>query len=844
MDEPEVLKELRSLILTKTGIRNITPADCKTISIEISKALHKNVSETTIKRLFGFAMVRHNFSKFTLTTLSEYVHGERLIIGNDSRPDHAESKGFNWNEVEEKARRITEFTIKSIKNRSGIPYEMTVSRKFSEHDFDDFYKSSHSFTAFISQPGYGKTIILSHLAEKILQSKTITSEHTMLVFINAYSLLNKEANQINFESQLKNMLGLTSNETLFTHAEHHHRETGGKLLIFLDGFSEIILKRDLKNQLFDGIIDFICSIEESDGVKLVMSMRSTTWARFYDRIRYSNFLKKKWFQGNYFNLNDVSNVPPLTEKEVDMIIRKIDHLDHKKVNPRLKTQLKFPFHIQLYYQLKEEDPDFNYSTNITFYELISRFIQDKIYKSNYYTEKILFLKRVVQLTDYGRKQDSVSKDDLIGELSAFKNAYSDLLADGILMEERFMESFHPKEYVRFIHPHIFEYFLFVELLEKFQLRIDDKFFDYIQEEYKSNHSRFQILQWTIRFMIRIGDFEWFHQVFRMDLTPYERNYLLLFIAENLDFRTKYTQDQLTPVQTNLIHAAMLNELMSFDFLDSCYREAITSLIQIATDEEHKLIYSSLLGIYDLLSLDSAKISQTRKAIGKLKPGSWNINPETILEIAENKIAGSPQVKDPALLERLEKNMSPDVIVSELTMKDAVAAILTIHCAMLLNDAMGTAELLNSLSNKFEPVLKENSPFTILFLSLKNLIAQMLQLPERNREQEISLKPASGSSQHTGYSESISKMAQAFQFYQDGEYRQSTATAYECLEVYKRYSIIMDCMIAYELIIRNYKITQDTIKQNELMYERLCFAEDHHVSAKLFNAVQETIKVRR
>lgn len=844
MDEPEVLKELRSLILTKTGIRNITPADCKTISIEISKTLNKNVSETTIKRLFGFAMVRHNFSKFTLTTLSEYVNGERLMVRNDYALNEAEPKGFNWNEVEEKARRITEFTIKSIKNRSGIPYEMTVSRKFSEHDFDDFYKSNYSFTTFISQPGYGKTIILSHLAEKILHAKTVTSAQTTLVFINVYSLLNKEDNQINFETQLKSILGLTSGETLFTHAENHYKETGGKLLIFLDGFSEIILKRDLKNQLFDGIIDFICSIEESNGVKLVMSMRSTTWSRFYDRIRNSSFLKKKWFQGNYFNLNDVSNVPPLTEKEVDMIIRKIDHLDHKKVNPRLKTQLKFPFHIQLYYQLKEEDPDFNYSTNITFYELISRFIQDKIYKSNYYTEKILFLKKVIQLTDYGRKQDSVSKDDLIGELSAFKNAYSDLLADGILMEERFMESFHPKEYVRFIHPHIFEYFLFVELLEKFQLRIDDKFFDHIQEEYKSNHSRFQILQWTIRFMIRIGDFEWFDQVFKMELTPYERNYLLLFIAENLDYRTKYTQDQLSATQMNLLHEAILGELMSFDFLDSCYKEAITSFIQISTNDDHLLIYHSLLAVYDLIALDPNKISQTRKAIGKLKPGSWNINPETILEIAYSKITTTANVKDFTLLDRLEKNMLPADIVSELNVKDAIGAILTIHCALLLNEPVRIVELVVSLSNKFEPVLREDSQFTSLFLSIQNLVGQMFQISGREREETSLLKLAAGLQQQTGYSESLSKLAQAFRFYQDGKHQQSISVANECLEVYKRHSLIMNCMITYELIIKNYKVIQDTIKQNELMYERLCFAEDRHLSAKLFNAIQETVKVKR
>ncbi|RZK77108.1 MAG: hypothetical protein EOO92_13505, partial [Pedobacter sp.] len=433
MDEASVLNELRNLILLKTGIRTITPADCKRISIEISKTLNKNVSETTIKRLFGFAMVRHNFSKFTLTTLAEYVNDVNSGQLKELLPSGDVQGKSNLRLIHEKATRITEFTIKSIRNRSGIPYNMTVPRKFSEHDFDDFFKSSYSFTAFISQPGYGKTIILSHLAERFLSEISSQSNgKSTLLFVTIYSLFNKENVQSNFESLLKDQLGIPDDESLISLANENYKNTGGKLLIFLDGFSEILIQKDLKKQLFDNIIDFICTIEDSNAIKIIMSMRSTTWSRFYDCIRSSAFLKRKWFPGNYFNLTDISNVPALTEKEVDTIISKIDHLDVETVNPRLKSQLKFPFHIQLYYQLKEEDPYFNYSTNITFYELISRFIQDKIYRSNYYTEKILFLKKIIQLTDLGKQRYTVSKDDLIGELSAFKNAYMELLSDGIL----------------------------------------------------------------------------------------------------------------------------------------------------------------------------------------------------------------------------------------------------------------------------------------------------------------------------------------------------------------------------------------------------------------------------
>ena len=59
MPEIVILDNLKRLILIKTGIKIISPSDCKFISISIQKELHKSISETTIKRLFGFAEIKN-----------------------------------------------------------------------------------------------------------------------------------------------------------------------------------------------------------------------------------------------------------------------------------------------------------------------------------------------------------------------------------------------------------------------------------------------------------------------------------------------------------------------------------------------------------------------------------------------------------------------------------------------------------------------------------------------------------------------------------------------------------------------------------------------------------------
>lgn len=243
MDEISILNELKGLILIKTGIRTITPADCKRISIEISKTLNKNVSETTIKRLFGFAMVKHNFSKFTITTLSEYVSGESI----DSWPAAMQINNnipTNWTEVKQKVIKITDFTLKGIKNRSGMPYQMTISRKFAEHDFDEFFKSDHSFTTFISQPGYGKTILLSHIAEKFINNTAPGYKDSAILFLQAYTFFNADHPSLNFEDQLKTLLNIPKKESLLSYIHQNYQQTKGKFVIILDGFSELTLKKN------------------------------------------------------------------------------------------------------------------------------------------------------------------------------------------------------------------------------------------------------------------------------------------------------------------------------------------------------------------------------------------------------------------------------------------------------------------------------------------------------------------------------------------------------------------------------------------------------------------------
>lgn len=841
MEETFILNELKNLILLKTGIRTITPSDCKRISIEISKELNKNVSETTIKRLFGFAVVKHKFSRFTLTTLLEYVDKEDLTKLLPKHPflPHTRDGSDDWMLIEDSAKRITDLTIKSTKHRSGLPYHMTIERKFAEKDFEEFYESDAAFTCFISQPGYGRTILLCQLAEKYAQNPSPLYQSCTLLFVSAGNLFNNEYKTFNLEEQLQFQLSINPPEGLIAYINNQNKLKPGKFIIFINGFTDLILRRDLKFQVFESIINFISAIEDSPNIKLVMSMRSTTWVRFYERIRYSVHLKSKWFPGNYFNLNETSNVPPFTEKEVDQILVKINNSEVCTVDPKLKAQLKYPYHFQLYYQLKEEDPNFNHSSNSSFYELITKFIQEKIYRSNYYTEKILFLKKLIQLTDYAKNGSSVAKDDLINELATFKNAYMELISGGILMEEKHLQNAHPKEYVRFVQPHVFEYFLFIELLEKYHLKLDLDFFKSIKSDYEGGHLTLSLLQWSIRFVVRIGDIKALDFIFELEFSNQERNQIILFTAENLKYRLSYSVDILALLEK--FHFKAIKHLLNFDLLDASFKKSLDVLLEIADTNENKVIYQSILAIIDALKMDGSSMQLRLARLENLQPleSPWFISPQEFTSLILQKINGVVISEHP-VLEKIElfKQDHKTFVVKDalITTQEEITYFYIFSINTFYGNPLELVKIVRSILRGRPQLLYSRSIFSTYLLSLLAIASAQTSPGEKTDQMERLLNKLSQNKSRdsfTGNSTTLLKLVQAEQNRNRGEYQLALQQALDCFHLYKQADLKAISLILYNLIIRICMNMEDFEKANEYKYEKYSFMEENNISKYLF-----------
>lgn len=814
MPSTSVLHELKRLILVKSGIRIINPSDCRVISMAIQKELRKNVSETTIKRLFGFAQIKHEFSKFTINTLKEYAG---MV---DELPAIVTPKIWSddLNHIRQLADKITHQTLQNIRHRCSVPYKLTIPRAFAEYDFELFHHSKFSYTAFISQPGYGKSILLSHLVQHLFYSQFAPFSKDIVLFINADQLYDEEISDLSLEDRIKHKLELPLTTDLFHFFNQQWQSYGMKFIVIIDGLSELIISRSVKPKILNGIMGFIAGIGEYESVKLVLSMRATTWNRFSEKIRTAYFFKQKWFSGSYFNANDNSNVPPLSEEEVEQIIHQMNPADLSKISESLKLQLKFPFQIQWYYQLKEEYPTFDSYTNILFYEIISRFIQEKIHNSTFSTEKILCCKRIIQLSNFGRKGYAVPKIDLIQEMPFIKEAYEELLADGILMEEKQTKNGLSAEYVRFIQTHTFEYFLFVELYELFDNTTSTRFFELINSEYAGNQVRFQLLQWAVRLMVKQFKFGEMEAVLNLNLNNYEKNYLIYFIAENLSYHASYNPTLIREMAAQELHSLLIKNLIHFDFIDSCYKDAINCLIDTVDNERNALFYHSVLSIFDCLSLDREQILRRMQLMKGLTDArkNWGIDPYLLVEIIYRKINGEGPSANPSL------NMIADLhqhTISAQTRKkfptpeNVVNYLLILMVNLFYSSPETVIKMVDAIVTAYPRLKKTRGFFSIYLLNILAQAYARIHPGHKADQMEKILTDLYNDTRHdyTSYMQSVLLSIKADQSKNKHNLEAALKFAEEALSIYKRNEFAIHELYTYDFMIQVCQIMGNEIK---------------------------------
>lgn len=638
---PNLVGVLQRHVLSKISLQVVSPGDCKQISRHLEGQTGKLISETTLKRFFGFAHQQYNFSRFTLNTLCEFAgfSGWEHFCKTVADTGGLASERTMWEEFRQEALQVTESTLTSVRNLSGVPFHVTVSRSAIERDFAYFLNSDCQFFCLSGVAGIGKSIQMAHLVHRFFLDQKAPFGEGIVWFVKCPTLKRLEPREFSFAEFTRDQFEIGKNGTFLNYFKTHPHEVKGKLVLLLDGFDEHAFKASELEHIFQKVLELLCYAQGCEWLKVVVSVRTATWLHLQKMINESQYLKKTWFSGMYYQKDAGVNLTALTGAEVGEALEAVRQETLATVDISEDTELyallENPVFLHLYYQLVSKNPDTSLRGNALYCELVASYAFQKIYRSTYSVEKVRIIQRLIQATDYGRSQAPVERRVLFEANDMYVLAYNDLLNEGILQEKNVDSLFNYRIFVHFQHPAVFAYFIAQELIAKFRSFSGLQLFSKITAEYAEERLRNLILQWVVLHVMTHVPVELSDVVFHPDLHPGETARLIVFITELIEkdpsLLGEPSRDEFIERSVHFLAAHFLE----LNHIGPEQQAAIRTLLLYVNDSIQEANLRILQGTVAIVLMDKKELSRAIESLRNLDRdmliGSYPLHPVRAME---------------------------------------------------------------------------------------------------------------------------------------------------------------------------------------------------------------------
>ncbi|MBO9153097.1 NACHT domain-containing protein [Chitinophaga sp. GCM10012297] len=620
----DLIITLQSEVLRQFGVENIQPNQCKHLAQAILNHTGKLVSETTLKRVFGFAVTQHSFSRYTLNTLAQFCRFrdweefQTHFYKKTFRPQ-SEDDQSKWADIRKRAAAVSHYTMLTLKNRSGVPFENTAPRQYCLSHIEKFLESSYAATVFIAPAGWGKSLALVHAAEHYWFGRDPVYQNDVCWFINAHAAGSLLLKGFSLSAWLDNQLSLGNGDNFREYFSTHASEKGGRLVLIIDGFDEIALGADKLKLLYNKLEDFVYSNDQHPWVKVILSIRSSTWGEvFHQSHQYPSF-RKYWYLGPEMDEDTNTNIPLLTEQEVKSVLYNFD-FDPSTVrlfSDSFLQKLRHPYYLQLFTQLNATPGQPFIDENLSLYEVISRFIQNRVFSSPANSFKVRIIDKMLQLLDMGRAGLYTDKCTLLNKNADLFPAYKELLADNILVEENLSQEIMFNVKVRFAHNFLLEYFTAMHFLAEQEQNVSEPLLRHVLDYFPQSPFRVAVFKWLLRYAITRQQAENIRHFFQLPLATQEKAHLLEYVV--LHYQQESTQQ--LPLSAifppGYFQKNPFSQFINDDFISFKKRKMLNALLGMAESAEDKLQVRSTLFFMALMQLDAEQCEIELANIKKL-----------------------------------------------------------------------------------------------------------------------------------------------------------------------------------------------------------------------------------
>ncbi|MBL4674885.1 MAG: hypothetical protein JKY70_01555 [Mucilaginibacter sp.] len=744
---PQYYELLKRAVVTTSGISNITPHDCRIIAADILRQTKQSVSETTLKRIFGFAYSKFKPSIFTIDVMAKYCgyKGWEDFCQNQEikLTKTSEHTTPDWNSLKLNAEKITNFTLQVLRNKSGIPYGQTIPRRAVSDYLDDFLAGDYTATVLAAPAGHGKTIGLSHWIQEHLLNNGAGNNNDIILFFSTSALMNAFLSGQDLNHWLLALLGYTADDDVASIFDQQ-QEKGGNFYLIIDAFDEHVYKHEQYRLLLAQLLDILALHRYSPWFKLILTMRSFTWIN--NRHEF-NTADDKWFIRFIGDENSCINVPVFDANEVRQLALKINPAQHYNAPADLALQFSHPLYFQFYYKQNPTNFTLNNISRVCLYDLVSVFILNKIYMGQNSAEKLLLLHGLAAQMDISNGNFSVSRAKVNGLIKQYNQAYQDMLSVGFLREINQSTGLHYNAYVQFANIHFQNHTIAKYLLYNNNSIFDESLIEQINRLFETNGQKVAVLQWCVLYAFKAGQQQNFELLIHAKLNLTEKADVINFMGD------MFTEQSAAEDQSDSLAAyfkqdcspELFNYFFGFEFINFKYRRTLYSLLKFNLSNRKRAFIYTALGMTATLRLDMPDLKDCIYKLRSLPAESFNkfaINPLKCLEAIHTYITTSELKKDVGVeLTRFYFNPPKEGNYLANTASHDMLFLLGAYTLILFQKPLKNLRYINALEHNYRhSALSENYAYEYFIEAVKadsyyklNKTEQLLSIYQRYKQ---------------------------------------------------------------------------------------------------------------
>jgi hypothetical protein len=599
----QLFELLKSFVLASSQLKRIEASDCKILSSFIFTKTSSTVSETTLKRIYGFASSKFKPSFFTIDVLAKYCGykgWEDFCDNQDKLLSKASNENIDWDSLSHQAAKITNFTLQALKNKSGVPFNQSIKRTFINKHLDEFLNGEYVASILTAPPGYGKTIALCHWIDEKLALNITAPSNDIILFFSSNALMNVLISGKDFHDWLLALLGYTLEEDIISLLDADKRKEGNFYLI-IDGLDDHMFKNNRFELLLDQLMDIFSFYQSHSWFKMIFTMRSANWINNRHIMDHEH---PKWFTGT---INDElnSNVPLFNLNEIKELCLKINPDMQTQVSVDVANSFNHPLYFQFYYKQHRENFTLNNVDHTCIYELISVYIYNKIYLGSHAADKVSLLKGLIESMDFKKREYDIDKLKVNSLLNQYNQAYKELIGIGFLKETNTSDTTGFNTYVQFGNSNFLELAITNKLLQDNNQVFDAHLIKIINQLFFNNDIKVAIIKWCVMHAIKNGQQDNLDLLPKIDLNPREKSELIIFLGDLLS-KTHASANN------NGTMAAYFNQdcsdglfyyFFGLELINEDYKKTLQTLLKFELSNRKKILTYTSLAITAVLQLD-------------------------------------------------------------------------------------------------------------------------------------------------------------------------------------------------------------------------------------------------